>query len=121
MTIVNETVSVKKQSPSKSLLLRCMLCDFTCENANDLKRHSQIKHEMPSNSSQNTSSEMATITRDSNSKPVAKIASKFRTEQQAPQSSLLGEILSSQSNFLKPVDPAKVVPKETKKSLVRTF
>ena len=121
ITIVNESVAAKKQTPINSLLLRCMLCDYTCENSSDLKMHSKTKHEMSSNSVQNTSSEMASIIKDFNSKPVAKIASKFRTEQQVPQSSLLGDILSSQNHFLKPDDQSKVVSKETKKSQVRTL
>ena len=119
ITIVNESEPVKKQSPIKSLLLRCMLCDYTCETSIDLKKHSQIKHKMPSNSGQNTVSEMASLIKDSNPKPVAKIASKFRSEQQVTQSSLLGDLLISQSDFLKPVDLSKVVPKDSKKFQVR--
>ena len=43
ITIVNESVSVEKKSPSKIIHLCCILCHYTCENSTDLKMHSKTK------------------------------------------------------------------------------
>ena len=66
-------------------------------------------------------SEAAKIIKDSKEKPVAKVKPMFRTTEEPVSNSpnLLGDILSRQNDFFKPIDRSNIVPKEPRKSEVK--
>ena len=66
-------------------------------------------------------SEAAKIIKNSKEKPVAKVKPMFRTTEEPVSNSpnLLGDILSRQNDFFKPIDRSNIVPKEPRKSEVK--